>query len=54
METIAQLERAENERIAKEKQEEIVSQKKLDIYCACILNKGADVYMYLRTIKVAV
>ena len=54
METMAQLERAENERIAKEKQEENVSQKKLDIYCACILDKGANVDMHLRTIKVAV
>ena len=51
---IAELERAENARIAKEQQEELLRQKKLELYYACILDKGSDVDMTVSLIEEAV
>jgi len=56
--TVAELERAEKKRIAKEKQEELVRQEKKDkydrIYNACLLDKSASVDMQVRDIRRAV
>jgi hypothetical protein len=56
--TVAEFERAEKKRIAKEKQEELVRQEKKDkydrIYNACLLDKSANVDMQVRDIYGAV
>jgi hypothetical protein len=56
--TVAEWERAEKKRIAKEKQEELVRQEKKDkydrIYNACLLDKGSDVDMQVSSLERAV
>jgi len=56
--TVAELERAEKKRIAKEKQEELARQEKKHkydrIYNACLLDKGSDVDMQVSSLERAV
>jgi hypothetical protein len=56
--TVAEWDRAEKKRIAKEKQEELVRQEKKDkydrIYNACLLDKGSDVDMQVSSLERAV